>query len=135
MNIKKSYKGIDLGKSDEIKILTTLRDAFQGTGHYLEGLFSREMVSHCSQLIHDDFLPDIFSEMANNGSRVLDLEYQLHQERSRSEMLATQIKSLNNTMISQNREKNREISRLAEGAVILKNLVDAINQAREFCEE
>ena len=56
-------KGIDtkanLSKSEEIKIIEALRDAFKGTGNYLEGLFSENLVEYVSRHIRDDEIPDI----------------------------------------------------------------------------
>jgi hypothetical protein len=56
-------KGIDtrkmLSKDEEIKILETLREAFKGTGNYLESLFTPELVDYATRQIKNDFPPDI----------------------------------------------------------------------------
>lgn len=56
--------GIDLkanlSKQEEISIMDTLYLAFHDTGNYLEHFFTREMVSHVSQKIHDDIIPDVY---------------------------------------------------------------------------
>lgn len=54
-------KGIDtktnLSKSEEIKIIEALHEAFKGTGNYLENFFSSGVVEFVTAKINDDIIP------------------------------------------------------------------------------
>lgn len=95
IKIRNSYRKVELSKQDEIDILKTLHNSFQDSGHYLEGLFSGHMVNYIADQIQNDHWPDLMSEMMNNGSKQLSLEYENRKLTEENKSLTDRVKNLN----------------------------------------
>lgn len=94
-----------LSKQEEIGILDTLHDAFQGTGNYLEALFSKALANWASEEIRKDFLPSVMSAWSLDQIRINVLENELD-ARSDDKNQVGHLTSLN--LIQQERIRNLE---------------------------
>lgn len=120
-------KGIDtrnpnLTKDEEIKILSALCEAFKGTGNYLEKLFTPALLNNCTQLIKDDFLPDI------EGSRQISHEEKIRLE-AKCDKLAEALGEANNRIV----EKDKAIRDWQDaGMVVGSALKDALKDKADL---